>query len=337
MGDRLKTARYSLMTRRRLLASVTAAAAWPALVWARESDYIVRGAGATLPARMYEKWGRALSDTGLARLQYAAIGSGQGWTQITQGAVDFAATEVPVDSAVLAQHDLLQFPVADASIVLTVNLPGLISNELQLTPAILSGIYTARIRHWRHPEILAVNPGVMIPDLAITPVSRLGRSGTTYALTQFLSLKDETWRKTIGVNAQAVWDYGLMAKGTSALQAVVARTPGSIGYQVTGRTLANHVSLVAISSPEKGLFKAPTTSVPRQAWPLATSTYALIPLHKSSDPGAQARTLSFFLAGLTSWQSLTVAAGLEPLDSDERQAVIATWQARGLSVGTKAK
>src|SRR5450631_3545289 len=62
------------------------------------------GAGATFPYPMYSKW---FSDYhkmhGDVEINYQSIGSGGGIKQVTEGTVDFGATDGPMDNTQLAE------------------------------------------------------------------------------------------------------------------------------------------------------------------------------------------------------------------------------------------
>jgi|GEM_PF-1886682 len=307
--------------RRRLILGAAALCALPSFSHANLASAALLGGGATLPAAMYGMWGkRFLASTGLP-FRYAALGSGQSLLLMTEGSANFGATEIPFDKSLLARHQLIQFPVADAAIVLVANLQGIASNELRLTPAIVSQIYRGKIRHWRDRAILALNDHITIPDLSITPVSRSDRSGSTLALSRFLNVTDAPWRQHIGLTVEAKWEYGLLAIGTSGIEAVTSRTPGSIGYLVAGRQLPSSLSLLALGYPELGFFVAPTTTSEIKDWPLKTSTYAILRSQPSNPFDIAA--FDYFRSGITDWRDLTQQAGLTPLTRYQQQSVSA--------------
>lgn len=315
-------------SKRRLLLGAAISCAFPLLSRANAAPAALVGAGATLPASMYDRWGqRFTASTGLD-FRYAALGSDQSLPLMTQGRVNFGATEIPYSRPTLAHYQLIQFPVAEAAVVLVANLRGLASNNLRLTPALVSQIYRGQIRHWRDPAILQINDSLDIPDLSITPVSRSGRSGTTLALSRFLTFTDAAWRADIGLSAQANWDYGLLAKSASDVEAVVSRTPGSIGYVAAGQRLSSALSLLAVGYPELGFFTAPTSTDELRNWPLTILTYALL-RQKPSNSFDQA-AFEFLRDAITDWQDLTQQAGLAPLTTLKQQSVLALWQEQGL-------
>ena len=318
----------SRLTRRRLLIGAAISCTVPVLARASIAPAGLIGAGASLPAGVYDKWGQRFTQSTGMPFRYAALGSGQSWRLMTQGTVNFGATEIPHDKIALSSQRLIEFPVANAAIVLVANLPGVASNQLRLTPDLVHQIYIGRIRHWRNPAILNINDNIAIPDLAITPVSRSGRSGTTLALSRFLSATDKAWQKEIGPTAEAVWNYGLLAKGTSALEVIVARTPGAIGYLVASRNLSSELSMLALGDDQIGFYKAPTATSEVRDWPLTTPTYAILRSRPSSPFDLAA--FEYLRSGITAWQDLTRQAGLSPLTEDQEESVRLIWQQHGL-------
>ena len=75
------------------------------------------------------------------------------------------------------------------------------------------------------PGIAALNPGVTLPDLKVTPVNRSDDSGTTSNFTDYLAAAaPEVWTD----KAAGVWPATLKgenAKGTSGVVKTVTDTP----------------------------------------------------------------------------------------------------------------
>lgn len=290
------------------------------------------GAGATLATRLFEVWGeRLMADTG-EQLTYASVGSTQGLAMFRERGLDFAASEIRVPDDDIADKRLMQFPVASAAIVLGLNLPG-VSQAVRLTPALVSAIYRGEVRYWRHPEIVRINAGLLLPDLAITPVSRLGSSGSTYSLTRYLTMNDEVWAKELGLSDRPDWDYGLLAKGALELRDIVMSTPGAIGYWVLSPGSRDLIVNVHLGYPKLGFANPPLDSGTLGQWPLTTTVYVVVNAQNPSNNGAKPSVIHFFERALTHWQQTTKRAGYAPLDRDRLAGVMAIWQRHGLSSG----
>ncbi|MFX8680871.1 substrate-binding domain-containing protein, partial [Acinetobacter baumannii] len=96
----------------------------------------------------YAAWGTQYKAKSGSTLNYQAIGSGGGQTQITNRTVDFGASDAPMDDAKLESGKLLQFPTVIGSIVMIVNLDGIKPNELKLSGQVVADIYLGKITKW---------------------------------------------------------------------------------------------------------------------------------------------------------------------------------------------
>src|ERR1022692_2327612 len=117
------------------------------------------GAGATFPYPMYSKWfsdyHKLHADT---EINYQSIGSGGGIKQVTEGTVDFGATDGPMDDTQLAEFktkrgcEVLHFPTVLGADVPTYNVPG-VTGELNFTGEALAGIFLGKVTKWNDPAI----------------------------------------------------------------------------------------------------------------------------------------------------------------------------------------
>jgi phosphate transport system substrate-binding protein len=273
---------------------------------AAHAQTLINGAGATFPAPLYTKWFsdyRAV-DSSVA-INYQAIGSGGGIRQLTEGTVDFGASDTPMTdaqiSAYRARHGsgILQLPTVLGAAVPTYNLPG-ITQSLAFTPDALANIFLGKIRNWNDPAIQKVNPEVRLPHSEIVVLHRSDGSGTTYCWTDFLSKTSPEWRERVGKNTSVHWPTGLGGKGTEGVLGLLKQTPGSIAYvelSYVARTglpygrvqnaagvfvKADLKSITAAAAGAAGTipddFRVSITNAPgRDAYPIATFTWVLIP------------------------------------------------------------
>ena len=82
----------------------------------------------------------------------------------------------------LDKAGLVQFPVVMGGVVPVVNIAGVKAGELKLTPELLAEIFLGHIKKWNDPKLAAANPGLKLPDTAITVVHRSdgrGRPGSS--------------------------------------------------------------------------------------------------------------------------------------------------------------
>ncbi len=193
------------------------------------------GAGATFPAVIYSKWFDEYKNLTGVQFNYQAIGSGGGIRQITEGTVDFGASDGPMTDQQLADVkakqgvDVLHIPTVMGGIVLSYNLPS-VSKKLRFDGQIVAGIYLGKITKWNDPRIAAINPGVDLPNKAILVAHRSDGSGTTFIFTNYLGKVSSEWKEKVGNNTSVNWPVGLGGKGNDGVAGLVKQTEGSIGY-----------------------------------------------------------------------------------------------------------
>jgi len=142
------------------------------------------GAGSTfdnpLFSKMFAPSNYPASKCGV-NVNYQSVGSGAGINQLLAHTVDFGATDTPLTAAQQALSTggtIIHVPVTLGAVAMSYNLTG-ISGHLNLTPAIIAGIYLGTIKSWDDAAIKAANAGVTLPHETITPVHRSDGSGTT--------------------------------------------------------------------------------------------------------------------------------------------------------------
>ncbi|MCI0473003.1 MAG: phosphate ABC transporter substrate-binding protein PstS, partial [Ignavibacteria bacterium] len=152
----------------------------------------INGAGATFPFPLYSKWFSEYSKVNPdAKFNYQSIGSGGGIKQITEGTVDFGASDAPMTAEETKNAEtksgtkIQHIPSVLGAVVLTYNVPGL--TVLNLSGENIADIYLGKIKKWNDPKIAADNPDAKLPDKDITVVYRTDGSGTSYIFTDFLS------------------------------------------------------------------------------------------------------------------------------------------------------
>ena len=217
------------------------------------------GAGATFPAPIYTKWAEQFAAAGGDTLNYQAIGSGAGVTQIINRTVDFGASDTAVAPERLASQNLLQFPAIIGGVVVAVNIPGVDGNALKLTGPIVADIYLGRIRLWNDAKIKALNPGVALPAIAIAPAYRADSSGTTNIFTSYIASVSLPFQTTIGAGNSVAWRAGIGAPGNAGVAGAVKNTRGAIGYVEFAYATENHMQTPKLQN-RSGAFVSPSTA-----------------------------------------------------------------------------
>jgi phosphate transport system substrate-binding protein len=275
----------------------------------------ITGAGATFPAPIYAKWADAYNKETGNKVNYQSIGSGGGIKQITAKTVDFGATDMPLKPEDLAEKGMIQFPTVIGGVVPVVNLPGVAQGQMKLTGQVLADIYLGKITKWNDKEIIALNPGLRLPDTEIGVVRRADGSGTTFIFTNYLSKVSADWKSTVGEGTAVKWPVGLGGKGNEGVSAFVQRLPNSIGYVEYAYAKQNKLSYTQLDNkdgnfvvPSEDAFKAAsagadwtknqfyeilTWQAGKQAWPISGATFILV-YKEQADAQKASEVLSFF-------------------------------------------
>lgn len=258
------------------------------------------GAGATFPAPIYQKWFSDYQSVNPnVQINYQPIGSGGGIRNVTEGVVDFGASDGPMTDKQIAEYKqkngfgILHFPTVLGAAVPTYNVPG-ISQELNFTPEALAGIYLGEIKSWNDPKIAQANPGLKLPNKPIIVVHRSDGSGTTYVWTDYLSKISSQWNSKVGRNTSVSWPVGLGGKGNDAVAAIVKEQSGAIGYVELIYAVKNHLAYGKVKNKARKFVKADLSSVTAAAADVATSMPSDFRVSITDAPGATAYPISSF-------------------------------------------
>ncbi len=213
------------------------------------------GAGATFPAPVYTKmFDQYGSNTGV-KINYQAIGSGGGQSQLKNKTVDFGASDAFVTDDQMKDFPapIVHVPTVAGAVVFTYNLPG--NPELKLTSDVLADIFLGKISRWSDPRIAALNPSVKLPQLAISVVHRSDGSGTTAVFSDYLSKVSPDWKQKVGTGTSLSWPVGVGAKGNPGVAGLVKQLPGSAGYVELIYALQNTMPYASIKNKSGNYIK----------------------------------------------------------------------------------
>ena len=218
------------------------------------------GAGATFPAPIYTKLFDQYSKEFGVKVNYQAIGSGGGQSQLKNKTVDFGATDVIMTAKDLADAPaaIVHIPTVAGAVVLTYNLPG--SPELRLTGDVVADIFLGKIKKWNDSRIAALNPSVKLPGTAITVVHRSDGSGTTGVFSDYLSKISDEWKQSVGSGTALSWPAGVGAKGNPGVAGLVKQLPGGLGYVELIYALQNSMPYAQIKNKSGNWIKASLAS-----------------------------------------------------------------------------
>ena len=217
------------------------------------------GAGATFPYPIYSKWFSDYAKKTGVRINYQSIGSGGGIRQLSEGTVDFGASDAPMSDAELAKAKggpIMHVPTVLGAVVVTYNLPS-IRRALRLDGTTLADIFLGTITKWNDTRIAALNPGIKLPATDILVVHRSDGSGTSYVFTDYLSSVSSTWAARPGKGKEVQWPVGLGGKGNEGVAGQVKQLPGAIGYVELAYAKQNKIAYADIRNA-KGEFVTPS-------------------------------------------------------------------------------
>ena len=268
------------------------------MVWA-QGGLLINGAGATFPYPIYSKWFDVYHQkNGSIQFNYQSVGSGAGIKQVTEGTVDFGATDGPMnDEQLKAYQDkrgsaILHFPTVLGAVVPTYNVQGV--NALNFTPEALAGIFLGKITKWNDPAIAGANSGVKLPAEDIIVVHRSDGSGTTYVWTDYLSKISDEWKSKVNKSTSVNWPVGLGGKGNEGVTGLIKQTPNSIGYVELIYAVQNNIPYGAVKNPAGTFVKADLASVSAAAAGAAKEMPEDFRVSITNAPGKTAYPISSF-------------------------------------------
>lgn len=325
------------------------------------------GSGASSQGKAQEAWIASFTGTNPGvTIAYDGGGSGAGRTAFAQGGVEYAGSDRAIKTSELddpadafklaagaqpfgkcaADSAVVQLPLYISPIAVGFNIPGV--ETLNLDASTLAKVFSGAISTWNDPAIVALNPGVALPDLAITPVHRSTNSGTTENFTDYLAqVAPADWSFKPSGDWPAELTGGEGAAETGDVASILSSGAGTIGYLDASRAPGSTVSLkvgdefvayspagaaavVAESPLESGRADVDlavaldrTTTDPTH-YPLVLISY-LIGCETYADPAKGALVKAYFTA-VASEEGQALAgkqAGSAPISDDLRAKVTA--------------
>lgn len=310
----------------------------------------ITGAGSTFVYPILSKWSADYNLKTGVKVNYQSIGSGGGIAQIKAATVDFGASDMPMKSEELDKLGLRQFPTVIGGVVPIVNIPGIKPNEIKLTGAVLADIFLGKTARWNAPEIVALNPGVKLPDALIVVVHRSDGSGTTFNWANYLSKVSPEWKTKVGEGTSVQWPAGVGGKGNEGVAQYVKQLKNSIGYVELAYAMQNKMTTTQLKNRD-GKFVIPSveafqaaaanadwtnakdfslviTDAPgASSWPVAATVFIM--MHsKPKNPEQSKAALSFFEYALENGQPQAKALDYVALPAPLVKQIKAYWAAQ---------
>lgn len=211
------------------------------------------GAGATFPAPLYTKWFDEYYKLTGTKINYQAIGSGGGISQITEGTVDFGAsdgimTAEQQSKAEAKNGPVLHIPMTSGAVAVIYNLDSVSAGQLKLTGEVLANIYLKKILKWNDSAIKALNTDLKLPDKDIAVVHRSDGSGTTFIFTNYLAKVSPEWSSQVGNATSVKWPGDIGGQGNAGVAGQVQQVPGAIGYVELAYAMQNKITWAMIKN-----------------------------------------------------------------------------------------
>ncbi|MDR3746531.1 MAG: phosphate ABC transporter substrate-binding protein PstS [Acidobacteriaceae bacterium] len=267
-----------------------------AMVAATAGAQNITAAGATFPYPIYNKWFTEYNhEHPNVKINYQSIGSGGGIRQVSDGTVDFGASDGPMNDEQLssAKVKVMHVPTVLGAVVPVYNLPG-VSKPLNFSGDVIADIYLGKITKWNDARIVRDNPGVNLPGSSILPVYRSDGSGTTYIFTDYLSKISSEWAGRVGKNTSVKWPTGIGQKGNEGVAGMVRQSPNSFGYVELIYALSNHMEYGAVKNAAGKFLQGSPAGVTAAAAAAAKTMPADYRVSITNAPGATSYPISSF-------------------------------------------
>ena len=335
-----------------------------------KSTSTITGAGASFPAPLVTAWADEYRNATKKRVtvNYQSIGSGGGIRQFMEQTIMFGASEAHLTDAQMAQAlnasggFAYNLPITLGDVVLTYNVPG-VASGLVFNSQLIADIFLGNITLWNDAKILALNPGIKLPDMPIKIAHRSDGSGTTNVFTTYLSRVNKDWAEKVGFGTSVSWPVGTGGNGNEGVAGIVQSTPGALGYNSLVYATLNKISFgsvinksgntivpsfaatsaaAAIEIPRDGRIMIVDTSAPK-GYPIAGFSWTLVYQNLEANKSIATREdaielIRFLLYVVTDGQKISEGLSFAPLPA-EAQAVavnmIKTLKYNGEDLGAK--
>jgi phosphate transport system substrate-binding protein len=269
----------------------------------------INGAGATFPYPIYSKWFSEFKQQNPSiQINYQPIGSGGGIRQVTEGTVDFGASDVTMTDQQIGQAKIkvIALPTVLGAVVPVYNIPG-INKEINFSGDVIADIYLGKISNWNDARIAKDNPGVNLPNHAILPVYRSEGSGTSFIFTDFLSKVNPDFKSKVGAGAAVTWPTGIGQKGNEGVAGMVRQSPYAFGYVELIYAVQNKMSYGLVKNASGKFVKASTDGVTAAAAAAAKAMPADYRISITNAAGPESYPISSFTWILIPTQSKDAA------------------------------
>ncbi|HLN16624.1 MAG TPA: substrate-binding domain-containing protein [Acidimicrobiales bacterium] len=244
---------------------------------AAASSVTVTGAGSSYAAVAIDQWVAQVASIDGININYSTSSSVIGLNEFAAQQIDFGASEIgystnqanqtPTGSSIPYQY----MPDVAGAECLMFNVTSQTSQQIQnldLTPAVVEGIFSGTITSWNDPQLTALNPSALLPNEPINVVYREDASGDNYIFSDYLDTLEPSaftaFESAVGSpsgptaiwpipgNGNRVGQYNLSAwigqNGSDNSSNYVYGNEGTITYVETAYAILHHDPCAAIQN-----------------------------------------------------------------------------------------
>ncbi|PJJ64986.1 phosphate ABC transporter substrate-binding protein PstS [Compostimonas suwonensis] len=156
----------------------------------------ITGSGSTWSQNALDQWRKNVTANYQMTVNYNGTGSSAGRRDFIQGTVDFGVSEIPFQlrpednsapEAPTTGYAYMPIVAGGTAFMYHLTIGGKKVTNLRLGGETVTKIFTGVITNWNDPQIQADNPGLAMPDKAITPVVRSDGSGSSAQFSLWMS------------------------------------------------------------------------------------------------------------------------------------------------------
>lgn len=201
----------------------------------------IKGAGASFPAILYERYRQEYQQSTGNNFKYSSIGSGGGIRFFINQAVDVGSSTLiptPIEKSQM-ENGLITIPTAGGAIAIVYNLQN-VTTDIKLSRKQLAKIFTGEIGNWSQISS-------RLPNKKIQVVTRSDNSGTTFLLTRYLN---ELSGGKMAASRKPDWGFNLYAQKAqdSGVAGEVRRVDGAIGYVQASFAIEQNLPMARIEN-----------------------------------------------------------------------------------------
>ena len=310
----------------------------------------LKGAGASSQESAMTTWTQTFMENNPdAQITYGAVGSGAGIEQFIGKQLAWAGSDAYLEGDEVKKAkdrcgaDAFDLPTYISPVAVVFNIKGV--KKLNLDPDVVAKIFKGEIKNWNDPAIAKANPDAKLPDLAITPVHRSDKSGTTENFTSYLhEAAGDVWTD----EADKTWPIagGETGDKTSGLIQAVQSTEGTIGYAdfskagddlgiaslksgdgYTAPSQETAAKAADIAEPAKdradGDLALDVVRVPKEegAYPLIMISYEIVCSKYEKEEGDLVKAFMEYVSSKEGQKAAAESAGSAPISDEMRQKV----------------